>query len=141
MAEKNARSVKVAFYRNLVVKRQIHFIPTQNLSHLDNDALILNLKFLFSPLAASFVVFNRLILSFSQTNAIREKEDVEKAKEQSEARLLLEMKSVNENLQNARQEIDKREDKIKDFGVKIAQAEKEKDDLKGDIAGILYVFN
>ena len=70
-----------------------------------------------------------------QANETQELEDLKKSKEQTEARLNIQISSLNENLAAARTEAEKFQEETRDTGEKLAQAEKRNDDLKGEVAG------
>ena len=60
---------------------------------------------------------------------------MKKANEESEARLNMEIKSLRENLSSSRKEIEDGKAKTKELNYSIAGIEKEKDTLRGDVAG------
>ena len=70
-----------------------------------------------------------------QENIEREKGDLKQAKEESEARFNMEIRSLKENLLGSRKEIDSRQSKIDELQNAISGMEKEKENLRGDVAG------
>ena len=70
-----------------------------------------------------------------QENIQREKDDLKKANEESEARLNMEIRSLKENLLGSRKEIDSRQSRIDELQNAISSVEKEKENLRGDVAG------
>ena len=63
-----------------------------------------------------------------------------KARQQSEARLGIEITSLKENLHGGRKELEMKEKKLKEANQMNVRLEKEKDDLKGDIAGQVLII-
>lgn len=82
----------------------------------------------------------RRTLNF-QANETQELEELKKSKEQAEARLNIQISSLNENLTAARTEAEKCQQQTKETETKLAVAEKRNDDLKGDIAGEWHMVN
>lgn len=84
--------------------------------------------------SASTAFQNRFTLH-CQANEIQELEDLKKSKEQTEARFNIQISSLNENLAAARSEAEKFQQEKRETGEKLAKAEKQNDDLKGEVAG------
>lgn len=82
----------------------------------------------------------RRTLNF-QANETQELEELKKSKEQTEARLNIQISSLNENLTAARTEAEKCQQQTKETETKLAVAEKRNDDLKGEIAGEWHMVN
>ena len=80
------------------------------------------------------VLLIRRTLNF-QANETQELEELKKSKEQTEARLNIQISSLNENLTAARTEAEKYQQQTKETETKLEAAEKRNDDLKGEIAG------
>ena len=74
-----------------------------------------------------------------QENIEREKGDLKQAKEESEARFNMEIRSLKENLLGSRKEIDSRQSKIDELQNAISGMEKEKENLRGDVAGKILI--
>ena len=84
------------------------------------------------------VILIRRTLYF-QANETQELEELKKSKEQTEARLNIQISSLNENLTAARTEAEKYQQQTKETETKLEAAEKRNDDLKGEIAGEWHV--
>lgn len=80
------------------------------------------------------VLLIRRTLNF-QANETQELEELKKSKEQTEARLNIQISSLNENLTAARTEAEKYQQQTRETETKLEAAEKRNDDLKGEIAG------
>ena len=72
-----------------------------------------------------------------QRNNEREKEDLKNANEESEARLNMEIRSLKENLVSSRNEVENGKLKVNELHYDITNMKKEREDLRGDIAGII----
>ena len=76
-----------------------------------------------------------------QRNNEREKEDLKNANEESEARWNMEIRSLKENLISSRKEVESGKSKVNELYDEISNMKKEREDLRGDIAGIvLYSY-
>ena len=83
-----------------------------------------------------------LFLAFLvQSNETQELEELKKSSEQTEARLNIQISSLNENLSAARAEAEAIQRKTRETELKATAAEKQCDDLRGDIAGKNIFFN
>lgn len=82
-----------------------------------------------------FCVLSFIFVSLFKANETQELEELKKTKEQTEARLNIQISSLNENLTAARTEAEKFQQQTREAGAKLSEAEKRNDDLKGEIAG------
>lgn len=80
-------------------------------------------------------LFLILLTLHYQANETQELEDLKKSKEQTEARLNIQISSLNENLAAARTEAEKFQQETKQTEEKLSEAEKRNDELKGEVAG------
>ena len=78
---------------------------------------------------------SQVLFFISKNNVVFEKDELVKARQQSEARLGMEITSLKENLHGGRKELESKEKKLKEANQMNVRLEKEKDDLRGDIAG------
>lgn len=70
-----------------------------------------------------------------QANETQEHEDLKKSKEQTEARLNIQVSSLTENLSAARAEAEKIQDEKRGTEEKLLETEKRIDEYKGEMAG------
>lgn len=98
-------------------------------------SLLSSLPFLSTSALICDVLDKELITLHFQANETQELEELKKDKEQTEARLNIQISSLNENLAAARAEAQKYQQETKETQEKLEQAEKRNDDLKGETAG------
>ena len=97
--------------------------------------LVLLFVRLFFRLFLRFCVLSFIFVFLFKANETQELEELKKTKEQTEARLNIQISSLNENLTAARTEAEKFQQQTREAGAKLSEAEKRNDDLKGEIAG------
>ena len=109
------------------------YIDQQRLRKIDSVFACAGKKIIVSN-ALPNVILIRKTLNF-QANETQELEELKKSKEQTEARLNIQISSLNENLAAARTEAEKYQQQTKETENKLEEADKRNDDLKGEIAG------
>ena len=80
-----------------------------------------------------FFLIQRIL--YFQANETQELEELKKIKEQTEVSCNYKISRADEKVTEARRELSKLQDEMRETEEKLATAEKQSDDLKGEVAG------